>query len=107
MQNCEQCGGKRWLAKINKRTGLEGKQPLKSEGFEYDLRVWRCWRCGNVQEEVTPFIPIPKRSRANILYIDLEVSKSLYFNYGARVPSTYMNIEDLVHPYYIICWSAS
>lgn len=54
-----------------------------------------------------PFIPLGYRTSANILYIDVEVSKSLVFNYGLRVPSTYMNSEDLYRERYIICWSAS
>ncbi len=107
MLNCEQCGGKRWLAKVNKKTGLQEKHRIKGDDFEYDLRVFRCWRCGNVQEEVKPFVPMQYRSRAAILYIDLEVSKSMMFNYGLRVPSKYMNPDDLIHSYYIICWSAS
>ena len=107
MMNCEQCGGRKWLVALDRKTGLQRKHHIKLEETEYDLRIWRCWRCGNVQEEVTPFIPIPKRAKANILYIDLEVSKSLYFNYGSRVPSQYLNTDDLFRPRYIICWAAS
>lgn len=108
MQNCERCGGKKWFAKIDKDTGLQVKHHVIGEnGYERDIRVFKCWRCGHVQEEVEPFVPIPYRTGANILYIDLETSKSLYFNYGAKVPSKYMNSEDLAHPYYVICWSAS
>lgn len=47
------------------------------------------------------------RTIANILYFDLEVSKSMMFNYGLRVPSGYINPEDLYRDFYIICWSAS
>jgi uncharacterized protein YprB with RNaseH-like and TPR domain len=35
------------------------------------------------------------------------VSKSQIYNYGLRVPSGYINPDDLVKPAYIICWSAS
>lgn len=107
MQNCENCGGKRWLAKINKRTGLQEKHHIKGDEVEYDLRVWRCWRCGNTQEEETPFIPMARRPKASVLYLDLEVSKSMMFNYGLSVPSGYINPDDLIKPFYIICWSAS
>jgi hypothetical protein len=107
MLNCSECGGKKWFAKINKKTGLQEKHHIKGDDFEYDLRVFRCWRCGNVQEEVAPFVPIQYRTTAAILYIDLEVSKSKMYNYGLRVPSTYMNPDDLINGYYIICWSAS
>ena len=101
MRNCEVCFGKRWFAKIDKKTGL---QVVHKDG----RRVWRCYRCDHVQEEDSPVIlPEIYRTRASILYFDIEVSKSLYFNYGAKVPSKYMNIDDLVHEYYIICWSAS
>jgi hypothetical protein len=108
LQNCEVCGGKRWFSHIDRKTGLQRKHHIKlTDGTEYDLRIWRCWRCGNIQEEVAPFIPLQYRTTANILYIDLEVSKSQIFNYGLRVPSGYLNPEDLIKPYYIICWSAS
>ena len=54
-----------------------------------------------------PFVPMQYRTAANILYIDLEISKSLVFNYGLRVPSTYINPDDLYRPRYVICWAAS
>jgi hypothetical protein len=108
VQNCEYCGGKKWYAHIDQKTGLQRKHHIKQvNGFEYDVRIFRCWRCGRVQEEVLPFVPMQYRTTASILYIDLEVSKSLYFNYGSRVPSQYLNTDDLFKPRYIICWSAS
>lgn len=108
MQNCEQCGGKRWFSHLDAKTGLQRKHHIKTaDGFEYDLRIWKCFRCGNIQEEVAPFVPIEYRTIANILYFDLEVSKSMMFNYGLRVPSGYINPEDLYRDFYIICWSAS
>jgi hypothetical protein len=108
MQNCERCFGKKWFSHIDKKTGLQRKHHIKlTDGTEYDLRVWRCWRCGNIQEEVAPTLPIGYRTSANILYIDIEVSKSLYFNYGAKVYSTYLNIDDLFKEKYIISWAAS
>lgn len=101
MQNCENCFGKRWYAKISKKTGLQLKN---SEG----KLLWRCYSCGHVQAEPTVSkLPVVVRTDASILYLDIEVSKSLYFNYGANVPSGYLNNDDLVHEYFIICWSAS
>lgn len=35
------------------------------------------------------------------------MSKSRYYSYGAKVPSKYLNYEDLDKEYYIICWAAS
>lgn len=108
MLNCKECGGKKWFAKLDKKTGLQLKHHVKQDdGTEFDLRIWRCWRCGSTQEEVQPFVPLGYRTGANILYIDLEVSKSKFYSYGASVPSGYLNIDDLIHPYFIICWSAS
>lgn len=108
MQNCEKCFGKKWFSHLDKNTGLQRKHHIKtSDGIEYDLRIWKCWRCGHIQEEVAPFLPREYRTNANILYFDLEISKSLYFNYGARVPSGFMNTDDLYRERYIICWSAS
>lgn len=101
MQNCENCYGKKWFAKISPKTGLQ----LKDRDGKL---IWRCWRCGHTAvEPTTPFIAKTVRTDANILYIDTEVSKSQYFNYGAKVPSKYLRIDDLIHEYYIICWSAS
>lgn len=70
--------------------------------------LWRCWRCGHIQTEPTSYV-IPKvlRTDANILYLDIEVSKSLIYNYGLKVPSKYIGHDNLVKPYYIICWTAS
>lgn len=109
MQNCKRCGGKRWFASIDKKTGKQRKHHIKTvDGYEYDLRVWRCFRCDEVQEEVHPTsIPQHVRRGPNILYFDLEVSKSKYYSYGARVPSTFLNVDDLIQEYYIIAWSAS
>jgi len=101
MLNCPNCYGKKWLRKVSPKTGLQLKD---SDG----KLLWRCWRCGEVAvEPTTPILPKTVRTDANILYIDTEVSKSLYFNYGAKVPSKYLRIDDIVHEYYIICWSAS
>ena len=108
MENCEVCTGKKWFSHIDQKTGLQRKHHIKlADGTEYDLRIWRCWRCGHIQEETAPFIPLGYRTTANILYIDLEVSKSMMFNYGLRVPSGYINPDDLIKPFYIICWVAS
>lgn len=110
MRNCEQCHGKKWYSAIDRSTGLQRKHHITTaEGFEYDLRVWRCWRCGHLQEEGHPQIhlPTPKRINASILYFDLEVSKSKFYNYGTKVPTKHINIEDLIQEYYIISWSAS
>jgi hypothetical protein len=108
MQNCERCFGKKWFSHIDKKTGLQRKRHIKlADGTEYDLRIWRCWRCGNVQEEVAPTLPVRYRTSANILYLDIEVSKSLYFNYGSKVYSNYLNVADLYKERYIISWAAS
>jgi DNA polymerase elongation subunit (family B) len=102
MQNCTECYGKRWYAKIDNRTGLQ----LKNRDGQL---LWRCFRCGHVQTEPKPQTILDRtiRTDASILYLDIEVSKSMYFNYGAKVPSKYLRPADLIHPYYIICWSAS
>lgn len=108
MQNCNECGGKRWYAKLNRKTGLQETHVIKYEDKSYTLRVWRCFRCGHVQNDEVPYIlPGIFRTGASILYIDLEVSKTMLYNYGLRVPSKYINPDNIVHEYYIICWSAS
>jgi hypothetical protein len=108
VQNCETCGGKKWFSHLDRKTGLQRKQHITTaDGVEYDLRIWKCWRCGNIQTEVAPFVPLVYRTTANVLYLDLEISKSLYFNYGASVPSGYMNTDNLFRERYIICWAAS
>jgi DNA polymerase elongation subunit (family B) len=108
MQNCKNCGGKKFFVHLDRKTGLQRKHHIKlADGTEFDLRIWKCWRCGEIQEEDRPFIPLGYRTTANILYLDIEVSKSLYFNYGAKVYSNYLNIDDLYRERYIICWAAS
>jgi hypothetical protein len=100
VQNCDECFGKRWYTKLDKK----GKQIVNRGG----QRLWRCFRCGHVQIERAPTIPpIHIRKGANVLYIDLEVSYSEVYNYGLKVPSKYMSFENLVHPYFIIAWAAS
>lgn len=101
MQNCKVCGGKKWLALIDKRTGL---QKTTKEG----LLLYRCFRNKHhVQAEEPPFPTLAERGKASILYFDLEVSKSLYYNYGRRVHSGFLNASDLVREYFILSWSAS
>lgn len=101
MQNCEECFGKRWYAKLSRKTGLQ----LKDRDGNL---LWRCWRCGHVQTEpLKPTLPVTVRTDASILYLDIESSKSLYYSYGARVASGYLRTDDLVREYFIICWSAS
>lgn len=101
MQNCENCFGKRWYAKLSRKTGLQ----LKDRDGKL---LWRCYNCGHIQvEPTTSKLPVTQRTDANILYLDIESSKSLYFNYGSRVPSKYLRIDDLLREYFVICWSAS
>jgi hypothetical protein len=106
MRNCDNCGGKRWLAKVNRRTGEQEAHTVKIDDIQYSLMVYKCWRCGHVQHEERPFIPLPARE-ASILYLDVEVSLSQVYNYGLRVPSGYISPDNLVNEYYIICWAAS
>lgn len=100
MKRCENCFRRHWRAKIDKTTGLQIKH--KNGNLVY-VCIW----CGHVQEEEPGIIPIPERIKANILYIDIETSKSLYYNYGPRVPSRYLREDDLVHEWFMISWSAS
>jgi len=101
MQNCDECYGKRWYAVINPNTGIQ------KENRAGEL-LWRCYRCNHVQTERAPkHLPVSYRESANILYIDLEVSKSQFWNYGVKVPSGRLNPNDIEKKYYIICWGAS
>lgn len=100
MQNCRECGGKKWYALIDKRTGL---QKATKDG----RLLYYCFRNDkHIQAEEPHFTPTPKRN-ANILYFDLEVSKSIYYNYGRKVPSKYLRGADLIQEYFIISWAAS
>lgn len=101
MQNCPDCFGKKWLAKIDQKTGIQ------MQDTEGNL-LWRCWRCGHVTIETSPkTIPLTIRHDASVLYIDLEVSLSLIWNYGLKVPSKYISPENLEQEYFIISWAAS
>lgn len=77
---------------------------------EEGRRWWKCYRCADPEHYELgdyPSVPKPDRPKQSILYIDLEISKSLYFNYARKVPSKYLDPDDLVHEYYVICWVAS
>lgn len=101
MQNCKVCGGKKWISLINPKTGLQKTTP--------DGRLmYRCFRSKNhEQAEEYPFTTVIERTPASILYFDLEVSKSRYYNYGRKVHNGYLRGADIDKEYYIICWSAS
>lgn len=100
MQNCTECFGKKWYAKLDGH----GRQIVNKDG----LRLWRCFRCGHVQtEHAAPIPPSHIRTGANILYFDLEVSYSLVYNYGLKVPSKYISPDNLIHSYIILGWAAS
>ncbi len=96
---CDNCYARHWKAKI----GRNGLQVRHRNG----RRVFVCVKCGNAQEEETPRFPVSKRLQANVLYIDLEVSKSVMVNYGLYVPSRHIRFDNLLKERYIICWSAS
>ena len=100
MRICENCYRRHWRAKINKSTGLQVKHNNGN-------LVYICIHCGHVQDEEHEFIPPHKRIEANILYIDLETSKSMYYNYGQRVRSGYLQIDNLVHEWFMLGWAAS
>jgi DNA polymerase elongation subunit (family B) len=89
MQNCRHCGGKKWL-KTDEKT---------KDG----LRRWKCWRCGYVADGDRQ----AEHQEPKILYLDVEIGLSEYYNFGGRVPSKYLSYEFMKHPYFIICWAAS
>lgn len=100
MRYCDNCHRRHWVAKI----GKDGLQVKHRNGN----KVFLCVSCGNAQEEEpNQLLPTLKKLAANVLYIDIEVSKSEVLTYGRRVPGEYINHEDLVHEQYIICWAAS
>lgn len=100
MQNCRVCGGKRWYPVIDKRTGIQ-----KTTG---DGRLlYHCFRSPrHIQAEEYPFSPNSQR-KPDVLYFDLEISKSLYYSYGRRVKGEWLRGADLVQEYFVLCWSAS
>jgi hypothetical protein len=70
--------------------------------------LYRCFRNSkHIQAEEYPFPPVTERAKPNVLYFDLEISKSLYYSYGRRVHGEYLRSADLVHEYFVICWAAS
>lgn len=100
MRLCDNCYRRHWKAKIDPKTGL---QVTHKNGH----RVFLCIYCGHAQEEEQACIPIPMRIKANVLYIDLEISKSVLSNYGLKVPTKYIRHENLLKERYVICWTAS
>jgi len=100
MRICENCYRRHWRAKLDKN-GIQIKHRNGN-------KVFVCVRCGNVQEEDDlPVIPVSQRIQANILYIDTENSTSIYENYGAKVPSKYLQYQNLVSEWFMLGWCAS
>lgn len=100
MQNCKVCGGKRWIALLDKK----GIQKRDKDGN----LLYRCFRSPqHIQAEEPPFLPAKKRGQVSILYFDLEVSKSRYYSYGRKVNGEWLRGADLDKEYYIISWAAS
>lgn len=101
MQNCLVCGGRKWYALIDKKTGLQ-------KTTEDGRLLYYCFRNSkHIQAEEPHYTPSNERNKASILYFDLEVSKSIYYNYGRKVPSKYLRGSDLIQEYFIISWAAS
>ena len=101
MEICHNCFRRHWRAKIDKRTGLQIKH--KNGNL-----VYICIYCGTAQEEDNALImPASERIEAIILYIDSENSTSIYENYGSKVPSKYLNWQNLVSEWFMLGWSAS
>jgi hypothetical protein len=91
LQNCPECGYKKWL-KTDKKTAD-------------DIRIWKCGNvlCEHEQEGDRPF----ERPKPKILYIDVETSLSeLYGNFGLKVRGEHISSKLVKHPFFIICWSA-
>ena len=100
MRLCENCYRRHWRAKINKNTGVQVKHKNGN-------KVFICIKCGHVQEEEVAEAPRQEQIEANILYIDIETSKSMYYSYGAKVRSKYLNPDDLIREWFMISWAAS
>lgn len=99
MELCEKCFRRHWKAKIDQRTG---EQVVHRNGN----LVYLCVYCGTAQEEDNTYITKPEL-KANQLYIDIELSKSLFTNYGAKVRSKFIHKGNLIKERHIICWTAS
>lgn len=99
MRLCDHCFRRHWRAKIDKKTG-------RIVTHKNGNRVFICIFCGNVQEEDdVRLIPKAERLAANVLYLDIETSGSVYRNYGARVPSKFLRVENLMAEWYMIAWT--
>lgn len=99
MEICHSCFKRHWRKKINKQTGLQVKHANGN-------LVYICVACGETQEEKQ--LPLPdQKIKANILYIDIEWSKTLLYNYGLKVHSKYIHHSNIVKKPYIIGWCAS
>lgn len=100
MRVCEDCYRRHWRRKISEKTG-EGVFNKKGEP------IYICIFCNNEQAEEKIHIKSKPKIKANQLYVDIEVSKSLFSNYGARVPNKFIRANNLIKERYIISWSAS
>jgi hypothetical protein len=105
MTYCPDCGTRKRIAKINKKTGLQEVNVVQTERGAVALRLWFCWKCGAVIEDSMPVIPVSLR-RQSVLYVDIESSLSEYYSYGRKVQSKYLDPADLISEYFTISWAA-
>lgn len=95
MQNCQQCGFKRWWKTKHYETIIRGDEKIK-------LRMWRCQKCGHVQAETPPFYQYPPK----ILYYDIETALMQVDIFNLFVPGKFISWKNIKRKSFIVSWAA-
>lgn len=95
MQNCENCGFKKWWKTNAYETVIRGEEKVK-------VRMWRCCRCGYVQAESPPFT----RQTPKILYFDIETALMNVDIFNLFVPGKYISWRNIRQKSFVVSWAA-
>jgi predicted nucleic-acid-binding Zn-ribbon protein len=92
LTNCQRCGFKRYW-KTEKTTVIQGVR----------VRVWKCRKCGEEKAGDVPFMMTPPKK----LYFDVERGYSKWLHWDAKVPSKYLNTDNLIEEGHVLCFAAA
>lgn len=90
--NCTECSYRKWLKTSTIKPNEDGVK----------VRVWKCGRCGHLQNGYAPF----HREQPKELYFDIETSYLQVAVPELKVRSQYISPEAILSPSFVICWSA-
>lgn len=95
MQNCEECGFKRFW-KTNRYQKVERGDEI------VNIRMWRCRYCGHVQAEVPPFI----KQKPKVLYYDIETALMEVDIFSLFIPGKFISWKNIKRKSFVVSWAA-